>query len=206
AETDADGRLVALDASETTRKLVVSRALDADVDAAALRYAALDAAGRGLGPLSGRAEATVTLGGATVTVDHGQPALRGRDVWGTVVPWGRVWRTGADRATHLTATRDLVLGAAEGATLRVPAGTHTLYTVPEPDGGALVVSRQTGQNGASYDASQDHGRVPLAVRTLGAPVERLEVAVEPGAGGGPDGRLVVRWGLRELSVPVRVSE
>ena len=68
----------------------------ADIAAA---WAAQDAAGRSLGALSGRAETREVVAGATIVVDYGTPAKRGRAIWGALVPWGRVWRTGANAAT-----------------------------------------------------------------------------------------------------------
>ncbi len=63
-----------------------------------------------------------------------------------LVPWGALWRTGANRATHFTTDRTLQL-----RDLTVPAGTYTLYTIPEPDGGPLIVNRQTGEGGTTYN-------------------------------------------------------
>src|SRR5690606_31702569 len=94
-ETDAGGRLQALDAGATTRALTVTRTDVVDLDAFAARYAARDAAGQPFGPLSGRGETTAQVGGATISVDYGQPARRGRELFGALVPWGEVWRTGA---------------------------------------------------------------------------------------------------------------
>ncbi len=196
-----DGGLATLDAAETTRKLVVTQAPGVDADAFMRRAAGLDAAGRGVGALSGRAEVQATVAGTTITLDHGQPALRGRQVWGTVVAYGSVWRLGADRATHLTTSRPLLLGRGAEA-LRIPAGTVTLFAVPEAEGGALIVNGQTGQNGNAYDPARDIGRVPFVLEPLAAPVERLEIAAEPDGDGGS---LVVRWGDRALSVPFRVE-
>jgi hypothetical protein len=105
AAVDPAGRLLALDAGATTRKLVVERRASAPretLDTLAARWAALDAAGRGVGALSGRAQTSAVVGGATVEVDYGTPALRGRTAWGALVPYGSVWRTGANEATHLT--------------------------------------------------------------------------------------------------------
>lgn len=195
------GGIATLDAAETTRKLIVTRAPGLDMDAFERRAAALDEAGQGLGALSGRAETQTTVDGATISLDHGQPSLRGRQVWGTVVPYGTVWRTGADGATHLTTDRPLVLGTGTSA-VRIPAGSVTLFSIPEEDGGMLIVNGQTGQNGNRYDAAQDLGRIPFELESVASPVEQLEIDAEPKDDGG---RLVLRWGDRALSVPFRVE-
>ncbi len=105
------------------------------------------------------------------------------------------------RATHLTTDRALVLGSGSNE-LRIPAGSVTLFAEPEAGGGMLIVNRQTGQNGNSYDPAQDLGRIPLVLERLATHVERLEIVAEPA---GQGGRLVVRWGDRALSVPFRVE-
>lgn len=197
---DATGRLITLDAGATTRKLTVTRVADVDLDMLARRFAARDAAGQAFGTLSGRAQPTFALGGATISLDYGQPSARGRDLFGALVPWGERWRTGADGATHFETDRDLLVGD-----LRVPAGRYTLSSIPQPDGGLLIVNRQTGQSGTSYDASRDLGRVPMTRVALDAPVERLTLRVVARGSGGSDGELRIEWGTTAFTVPIRVA-
>ena len=196
---DRAGRLLGLDAGATTRKLVVERRPWMALDSAESHWSALDAAGRSLGALSGRGETRGTVGGASYVIDYGTPAKRGRDVWGALVPWGAVWRTGANLATHLTTDRDLVLGTGRD-TLIVPAGRYTLFTIPERDGGVLIVNRQTGQGGTTHDAARDLGRVPLRARPLAAPVESFTIVAEQR---GATGEIRLQWDRTELVVPVR---
>jgi hypothetical protein len=202
--TDAAGRLLSLDAAATTRKVVVTRVATADVAGAARRWAAAERAGRGMGELSGRATGSFTLGGAQVSLDYGVPVRRGRDIFPAVVPWGQVWRTGANRATHFTTTRDLTLGDPSAGGLVVPAGEYTLFSVPAADGGVLVVNRQTGQNGTAYDAARDLGRVPMRRRDLAEPVERFTIEVVPASAGAATGTLRLAWDRSEFLIPVSV--
>ncbi|MFO7895085.1 MAG: DUF2911 domain-containing protein [Longimicrobiales bacterium] len=127
-DVDGDGRIRTLDASGTTRKLRVERVDDVAVAELARDFAERDAAGQGIGALSGRGEAVGEIDGAGVAVDYGVPRKRGREIFGGLVPFDEVWRTGANRATHLTTDADLVNGGTP-----VPAGTYTLFTVPGPD-------------------------------------------------------------------------
>ncbi len=196
--TDDRGRLLTLDAGATTRKVLVERVDDVDVEAAARRFAARDVAGRSFGDLSGRAEASATVEGATIAVDYGQPLKRDRAIWGALVPWGEVWRTGANQATHFSTDRDLVLGG-----LSVPAGRYTLYTIPEPDGGLLIVNRQTGQGGTTYNEEQDLGRVVMTRSALNETVEAFTIVIEPT--GEASGRLALRWGEDAFVVPFAVE-
>lgn len=201
-EADAEGRLLVLDASATTRKLTVRRVVDVDVEGAAVRWGEMDAAGRSVGELSGRGETVAEVSGAMITVDYGVPLKRGRAIWGALVPWGERWRTGANRATHFSTDRALVLDP-EGVALAMPAGEYTLFSIPEPDGGVLIVNRQTGQNGQTYDAARDLGRAPFRRSSLNAEVEAFEVTVESTVSGG---RLALRWDRDAFWVPFGVAE
>jgi hypothetical protein len=177
--------------------VVVTRVPWVDVEGPARRWAAADAAGRGLGELSGRGREEATVGGARIVVDYGTPMRRGRDIWGGIVPWGQLWRTGANRATHLSTTRDLVLGdPARG--LVMPAGEYTLFSIPERDGGVLIVSRQTGQTGTAYDPARDLGRVPMRRVERTEPAESFTITVDPA------GMLRLAWDRSEFVVPFAV--
>lgn len=198
---DERGRLMTLDASATTRKLLVERKpWSQPLDELAQRWAALDAQGRGIGDLSGRGAGEATVHGAEITLDYGTPMKRGREIWGALVPYGVVWRTGANRATHITTSRDLVFGTGAD-TLRVPAGEYTLFSIPEADGGLLIVNKQTGQNGNSYDASHDLGRVRMQARPLPEMVEVFTIRAEEE---GDRGVLRLQWDRMELVAPFRV--
>lgn len=197
---DAGGRLMALDARATTRKLVVERRPWMAIDDLVRRWAAQDAAGRSLGALSGRARTTSTVGGATISLDYGTPSKRGRAIWGALVPFGAVWRTGANEATHFETNRDLVFGTGAD-TLLVPAGRYTLFSLPQRDGGWLIINRQTGQAGTAYDPSRDLGRVRLSTRPLPTPVETFTIKAEAE---GPVNLLRLQWDGAERVATFRV--
>jgi hypothetical protein len=207
---DARGRLLALDAGATTRKLTVERrgwmSMEA-IDAIASRWSSMDAAGRSLGALSGRGQTRSEMGGANIEVDFGTPSKRGREIWGRLVPFGQVWRTGANQATHFSTQRDIVFGSGAD-TLVVPAGRYTLFSIPERDGGLLIFSRQTGQAGTAYDPAHDLGRVRLTARPLERTVETFAINIEGvwvPADPRPDGGVLrLQWDRTELVVPFRV--
>ena len=197
---DSAGRLMALDAGATTRKLVVQRRPWMPVDDLVQRWTAQDAAGRSLGALSGRARSTNAVGGATIGLDHGTPSRRGRAIWGALVPFDTVWRTGANEATHFETDRDLVFGAGID-TLVVPAGRYTLFSVPARDGGWLIINRETDQAGTAHDPAKDLGRVRLSTRRLAAPVETFTIKAETE---GRTNLLRLQWDNTERVVPFRV--
>src|SRR6185312_415959 len=101
---------------------------------------------------------SATLGGKKITISHGRPYLKGRKaIGGSLVPYGEVWRTGADEATKLTTDADLTIGD-----LHVPKGTYALFTLPERERWTLIVSKKADQWGAfDYKQSEDLGRTPL---------------------------------------------
>ncbi|MDX1675255.1 MAG: membrane dipeptidase, partial [Longimicrobiales bacterium] len=187
-----EGRIHTLDASGTTRKLQVERVADVDVIALAREYARRDEAGRGIGALSGRGEAVGEVDGVGIVVDYGVPRKRGREIFGELVPFGEVWRTGANRATHATTDADLVVGGEA-----LPAGTYTLFTIPGPEKWTLIISSATDINGTSYDPAADFARVTMDVRALDDPVEDFTIVVDP------DGYLRMRWDRTEAYVPIR---
>ena len=120
------------------------------------------------------ATATVSLEGQTISVAYNTPSLRGRHVGGPeIVPWGKVWRTGANPATTLVTPLPLHIGA-----LLVPAGTYTIYTLPNPGKWMLIVNKQTGQWGTVYNQDQDLGRVEMKHSTLPSAQEVMSISFD----------------------------
>jgi len=140
---------------------------------------------------------SATIGGKKITITYGRPYVKGRNVWsGSLAPYGKVWRTGADDATTFTAESDVMLGS-----LHVPAGTYSLFTIPGEKEWTLILNKTAKQWGAfKYDEQQDLGRVKMAAKKLTAPVEQLTIAVV--AAGGNKGTLKISWSDAEASIPV----
>jgi hypothetical protein len=149
-------------------------------------------------PLSPPAIASGTIGGSNITVAYSAPAKRDRVIMGGLVPYGQVWRTGANAATTLTTSGDLDIGG-----LAVPAGKYTLYTIPTEKGWTLIVNKQNGQWGTEYDEKQDLGRVAMTVSPVKSTVETFVIDVK--AGKGNKGALSFTWENVEASVPVTVK-
>jgi hypothetical protein len=140
-------------------------------------------------------QASATLAGKKVTIDYGRPYKKGRAIFGGLVPLEKVWRTGADEATVLTTPVDLMIGS-----LRVPAGSYALFTIPGAKQWTLVVNKVAKQWGAfSYDAKQDLGRVPMTVAAA-ATVEQFTIALAPA--GDKKLTLTLSWDTTTASVPV----
>lgn len=194
---NGQGEMVFLEASQTTRALTVERSENVDFDALAKKFAEQDKSGNSFGALSGRGETDVTVMGANILIDYGTPLKRGRDIWGSLVKYGKRWRTGANRATHFKTDKDLVFGD-----LEVPAGEYTLFTIPEEEGGILIINTQIGQNGQTYDETLDLGRVPLQFRDLDSVVEVFTITAEEEDG---KGMLKLQWDEMELVTPFTVK-
>ena len=140
-------------------------------------------------PLSPPAKAEATIGGKKVTVDYSAPSKRGRKIMDGLVPFGQVWRTGANAATTLTTETDLMIG-----TLHVPAGKYTLYSIPGEKEWTLIVNKQTGQWGTEYNEAQDLGRVKMSVSPVKDTVETFVI--------GLDKNLSLTWENTKAWVPL----
>lgn len=148
---------------------------------------------------------SAVVDGNRVTIVYGRPYTKDphtgepRKIWGGLVPYGKVWRTGADEATLLITQKPIVMG---GTT--IPAGTYSLFTLPAEDGSAkLIINKQAGQWGVgpgSYDEKQDLARVDLKKETLEKPVDQFTMAVTR------NGELKMMWENTQYSVPFTVQK
>ncbi len=126
------------------------------------------------------AQASCDLGGgASITVDYSSPRAKGRKIYGGLVPYGEVWRAGANEATTFVTSADLTVG---GKT--VPAGKYTLFAIPDKDKWTLVISKKTGEWGTPYPgAENDFARIDMKPSTLPAAVENFTIAFDHSASG-----------------------
>ena len=126
------------------------------------------------------AKATCSMSdGTTITVDYSSPRAKGRQVFGGIVPYGEVWRLGANEATTLATTSGISVGGTQ-----VPAGSYTLFAVPDKDKWTLVISKKTGEWGVPYPgADSDFARVPMKTSSLPKPMENFTISFDKTAGG-----------------------
>lgn len=145
-------------------------------------------------PISPRGAEEIAVGPGKMRVEYGRPFAKGRKVFGELVPWGKVWRTGANEATSLTTDVDVTLGS-----VPLPKGSYTLYTLPGEKEWLLLVNRQTGQWGTEYDPKLDLARIPMKSATRPDLLEAMTISFLP-----EDafrGTLRISWEKRTLSVP-----
>ncbi|MCC7186485.1 MAG: DUF2911 domain-containing protein [Acidobacteria bacterium] len=137
---------------------------------------------------------SATINGAKVSITYGRPYMKGRAIFGGLVPWDQVWRTGADEATTLTSDKMVMIG-----NLHISPGSVTLWTLPTEKGAwKVVVNKETGQWGTAYKAENDLGRVDMKTETLPTAVEQFTITIEPVGNGG---QIVMMWEKTKMIVP-----
>lgn len=116
--------------------------------------------------------------GKTIHVDYSSPRMRGRRIFGGLVPYGEPWRAGANEATTFVIDTDVNVS---GKT--VPKGSYTLFALPNPDAWMLIISKDTGEWGVPYPGEQDDfARVPMKVSKLSSPLENFTIAFDQTGG------------------------
>jgi len=142
------------------------------------------------------ASATCDLGaGKTIKTDYSSPRAKGRKIYGDLVPYGKVWRTGANEATTFVTSSDIVVG---GKT--IPAGKYTMFTVPNADKWTLIINKKTGEWGIPYKYESDElARIDMKVSKLPSPVENFTITYEKSGNGCT---LNIDWETTRASVDI----
>jgi hypothetical protein len=195
ASFDSAGRMLNYSGARTTYLVEVTR-LDSqpDVKTIADRFEATETA-NGFKQLSPRDTVRAKIGNASITIDYSRPHARGRALLGNVIPYDRVWRTGANAATQFTTSAPIKL-----AGIPLAAGTYTLWTVPHQNGVDLIVNGQSGQWGTQYDRSRDVAKAPMQSTTLRTPVDQFTISVQPRDA--RHGTLALEWGSFRWTAPI----
>jgi hypothetical protein len=138
-------------------------------------------------PKSPPGQASLTFAdGHTVTIDYSRPSMRNRKIFGGLVAYDQVWRTGANAATSLKTDVDLTIGGTA-----VPKGSYTIYTLPGMSSWQLIINKQTGQWGTAYDQGQDLARIPMKVTQRPSGLETFTISFDKQ--GGDAGTLKLEW-------------
>jgi hypothetical protein len=147
------------------------------------------------------AQTDVTLDGTTITINYNSPAMRGRVIMGGLVPYGQVWRTGANPATSFVTTGNLKIGS-----LSVPAGKYTLYTLPAAPGTPwlLIINKQTGQWGTVYKQDMDLGRTQMHYEKLSSAQESMTITFEHTEK--KSTYLHIKWDTTDQSVKIETAK
>ena len=145
-----------------------------------------------------RAKVEQRVGVTDFALEYNSPAARGRAIWGGLVPYGELWRTGANSSTKLTASKDFSFGDA-----KVPAGSYTLLTIPGASSWTVILSKNLGIQGTNgYDAKDDVARATVKPETVPAR-ERMTFLFSETTDDAT--RLDLEWAGLRVSVPVKVD-
>lgn len=149
--------------------------------------------------LSPKINKETTIGLANVQLEYGQPTTQGREIFGALIPYGKVWRTGANSSTKLTTDREIEL-----AGQKIPAGTYGLYTIPEKGEWTIIIHKNSKLWGAGgYNETEDLVRFKVPSTPLKDAVETLSINFENFTTNG--GALIIRWENTMVSIPVLVD-
>ncbi len=133
--------------------------------------------------------------GKTISVNYSSPRMHGRKIFGDLVPFGEVWRVGADDATTFVPNVDVTLG---GKT--VPAGRYTMFALPTPNKWILIISKQIGEWGIPYPGEKfDFARMEMKVSKLSAPLENFTISFDAA---GNSCTMKFDWELTRASVDI----
>ncbi len=142
----------------------------------------------------------VQLGNTYVKVVYGQPHKRGREIFGTLVSYGEVWRTGANEATEITFTEDVEFGGN-----LVESGIYSLFTIPEENQWTVILNKNLGQWGAfSYDDTADYLRFNVPVQTIDEMVESFTINFSEVEG--TQTMMSMVWNSTKVEIPIRFIE
>jgi hypothetical protein len=199
AVMDSAGNMLSYSGARTTYDVQVKRlAAPPDIKSIADRFEAKETQGGNVKSLSIRDTTRTQIGNSIFTVDYGRPLLRGRTLLGDVIPYDRVWRTGANAATQFTTSTQIRL-----AGMQIPAGSYTLFTAPHTNGVDLIVNKQTGQWGTEYNRSLNLGIARINSEVATATMEEFTISIIPSDS--RHGTLVLEWGSFRWIAPIEVE-
>ena len=138
-----------------------------------------------------------TVEGAKITISYGRPSMRGRKIFGALVPYNRVWMPGADEATIFETDTPLQFGD-----FKMAAGKYSLYTMPSDKQWMLIINKRTGQWHTVYAPGDDLAKLPMSAEPLSAPVEQLTISAVSRKPAG--GAVQLEWEQTRFSVPFTV--
>jgi hypothetical protein len=144
-------------------------------------------------------EEHVQIGKAHAMIKYHAPAVRGRTIWGGLVPYGEVWVTGAHQATSFEINRDFIVSGT-----RVAAGKYALFTIPREDTWTVILNTNWDQHLTDeYDSKDDVVRVEASPEYVPALQERLKYSIVPN--GDNAGKITMRWEKISISLPFEVQ-
>jgi DUF2911 family protein len=160
-----------------------------------LGLAAMPLLGQRFRPASPPVTVNATVGGKPVKIDYYSPAMRGRKIYGGLVPYGQIWCPGANWSTAFTSDE----AGIEIASMKLARGSYALWVIPDEKEFELVVNKNAHAFHLDHDSSADIGRTKMQLKALSEPVEELTFEIRPGEGN--HGTVALLWEKTEASFP-----
>lgn len=133
-----------------------------------------------------------TINGSEITINYGSPSVRGRVIWGELVPYGQVWRAGANEATTFETSKDITV-----AGQKLPAGKYSLFIIPEKDNATVIFNTDVKQWGAyDYTAKKDQLRVKVKPKAKSDSTEKMLFAVNKD-------NVTLSWDKWDIPIPIK---
>ena len=191
---DKENKLVSIDGTGSSLNITGSVVRNLDFDSLTLAQVDQQMKYGIMPPRTTRDTVVYKNGDLEMTINYWQPSVRNRKIFGSVVPWNRFWRAGANNATEITLSTPLYF---QGK--KLDSGKYSIFVLPKesPDQWTIMFNKKTGIWGTDYDPSQDMLRVPMKTEVLSALVEKLIFSVEPTQTGGA---IKIEWENTKASV------
>jgi hypothetical protein len=141
---------------------------------------------------------TQIFGLTEISVSYSRPGVKGREIFGGLLPYGELWRTGANKSTTIKVSDDVMI---EGK--KLPAGEYALFTIPEKKEWTVILSKSIGPGTSKYDQKEDVLRFKVIPQSLSQPVERLTIEIADMTDN--SARFVLKWASTEISFAMTVD-
>ena len=143
-------------------------------------------------PASPAATATGKINGATISINYSSPSVKGRVIWGELVPFNKIWRAGANAATTIESDKDLVV---EGK--KLPAGKYSFFVIPNEKECVIIFNKVAKMSGTSnYDEKEDQLRVTVKPQVADSSTESLVYKINKN-------EIVLSW--EKWNIPISVK-
>lgn len=142
---------------------------------------------------------TKKIGNLDIAIHYGAPSVKGRAIWGDLVPYGEVWRTGADEATILSISQDILLSGTI-----VPSGNYAFFTIPNKDKWKVIINKVSDQWGAfNYDSKEDIAVIEISPNISNELTEQLHFSINKQSES--KGEIVLKWEYLVLRIPISIK-
>jgi Protein of unknown function (DUF2911) len=180
-----NGSLRSIDAVGSSLNLTGTVEKNIDMDSLIKAYVKHQQEFGMMGARTSRDTAVLKMGANKIEIDYWRPYMRGRKIFGNVVPWNRFWRTGANNATQLRISEPIYFD-----NKKLDSGRYSIFTLPTPTGWTMMINKQPDIWGTDYDANQDVMRIPVKLENNSSPVEELTIHISQVNGGGT---IIIEW-------------